>query len=356
MSKLNKGGDSESLGHIDISQGQLREQLDTVTNMLRQLGGNPEVEKGGGTINDPLSAPYILYVNSYTGSDKFVTGDWSTADDGTFAAKMRRISNQRLECGYTEARPFKTINRAVIEAAIITSREYLNLGTMCGDNITIVVMSGTHEAINGNGKAPSAANFPKWGDNKEPTIDELRSFNPAVGGGIILPRSVSIISADLRKTRISPCYVPNPEDEAADLSNRSAIFRMTGGGYFYGFSFVDKIKSTVSHHLLTCFEFAGTDQLDDFYEKIRLAFSGVAGIKDSYAVTRNYENRIVGPQPEPGQQDENTDTTRGSVLIFTIAALDLIMVFAAFLLMALKLPALNLQLLRNLLGSVYSVI
>ena len=101
MSKLNKGGDSESLGHIDVSQGELREQLDTVTNMLRQLGGNPEVEKGGAKINDPLSAPYILYVNSYTGSDKFVTGDWSTADDGTFAAKMRRI-RQRLECGYTK--------------------------------------------------------------------------------------------------------------------------------------------------------------------------------------------------------------------------------------------------------------
>ena len=82
--------------------------------------------------------------------------------------------------------------------------------------------------------------------------------------------------------------------------------------------FVDKIltegSGTVqrSHHLLTCFEYASEAQLDEFYSKIRRSFSGVIGINDDYAVTRNYENQIVGPQPPPGFQDENTDTTRGS--------------------------------------------
>ena len=51
------------------------------------LVATTEIAPGASTINDPLNAPYILYVNSYTGSDKFVTGDYSTADDGTFAAK-----------------------------------------------------------------------------------------------------------------------------------------------------------------------------------------------------------------------------------------------------------------------------
>ena len=122
MAKINKGDAANSLGHIDTSQGKFRkEQINALTDAVEQLGGNPEIAPGASTINDPLSAPYILYVNSYTGSDKFVTGDYATADDNTFAAKMRRISNQRLECGYTEARPFKTISRAVIEAGIITS-------------------------------------------------------------------------------------------------------------------------------------------------------------------------------------------------------------------------------------------
>ena len=104
-------------------------------------------------------------------------------------------------------------------------------------------------------------------------------------GGIVLPRSCSIVSADLRKTRIAPCFVPAPANEAADLSNRYAIFRMTGGGYYYGFTFVDKILTegggTVqrSHHLLTCFEYASKAQLDELYSKIRRSFSGVIGIR-----------------------------------------------------------------------------
>ena len=79
----------------------------------------------------------------------------------------------------------------MIEAGIITSRDYLTLGKMCGDNVTIVVMSGTHEACNGPGLANTSANFPDWTDGKEPTVAELQSFN-SQRGGIILPRSVSI--------------------------------------------------------------------------------------------------------------------------------------------------------------------
>ena len=197
MTEINKAGTENSLGHIDTAQGEFRSQIDALTDAVRQLGGNPTIAPDGVTRNDPLSAPYILYVNSYTGSDKFVTGDYASADDGTFAAKMRRISNQRLECGYTEARPFQSLTRAVIEAAIISSRDYLTLGKTCGDNITIVVASGIHEACNGPGKTANASNFPVWADGEVPTTEQLQSFNPS-NGGLILPRSVSIISADLR--------------------------------------------------------------------------------------------------------------------------------------------------------------
>ena len=76
-----------------------------MSDALRQLGGKAQIKSGSTVVNSPLSAPYILYVNSYTGDDTFVTGDYATADDNTFEQKMRRISNQRLECGYTEACP-----------------------------------------------------------------------------------------------------------------------------------------------------------------------------------------------------------------------------------------------------------
>ena len=49
-------------------------QIDALNDAVRQLGGNPEIEGGVSTINDPLSAPYVLHVDAYIGSDKFVSG------------------------------------------------------------------------------------------------------------------------------------------------------------------------------------------------------------------------------------------------------------------------------------------
>ena len=145
MTEIRKAGESNSLGDLDVPQGEFRSQIAALTDAVRQLGGNPEIAPGSGIINDPLNAPYVLYVNSYTGSDKFVAGDYATADDGAFETKMRRISNQRLECGYTEARPFKTINRAIIEAGIITSRDYLDITPApCGDLVSIVLARNAH--------------------------------------------------------------------------------------------------------------------------------------------------------------------------------------------------------------------
>ena len=126
--------------------------MDALTDAVRQLGGNAEITSGSTVVNDPLSAQYVLYVNPQTGSDTFVSGDYSSTDDGTQSQKLRRISLQRLECGYTEARPFKTINRAVIEAAIITSRSFLD--PAAGDDlVSIVLAPGVHTVYNGLGTA-----------------------------------------------------------------------------------------------------------------------------------------------------------------------------------------------------------
>ena len=106
---------------------------------------------------------------------------------------------------HREARPFRTINRAVIEAGIITSRDYLNLSPApCGDLVTIVVASGQHIVDNTMGEATT----PAWDVTTEPTAAQLRAFNPSDTSGVIIPRGCSVISLDLRKTILRPEFVP----------------------------------------------------------------------------------------------------------------------------------------------------
>jgi hypothetical protein len=127
----------------------------------------------------------------------------------------------------------------------------------------------------------------------------------SVYGGIIIPRGTSLVGLDLRKTKIRPKYIPNPEN---DNIERSAIFRVTGACYFWQYSILDGDPSSVvykdytnntfvpnfSHHKLTCFEYADgrnavdiddafltysttrTD-LDMYYEKVGLVYGPSSG-------------------------------------------------------------------------------
>ena len=56
----------------------------------------------------------------------------------------------------------------------------------------------------------------------------LYQFN-SIHGGVILPRGTSIVGMDLRKTKVRPKFIPDPNN--ANI-NTSAIFRVTGGCYF----------------------------------------------------------------------------------------------------------------------------
>ena len=72
---------------------------------------------------------------------------------------------------------------------------------------------------------------------------------------------------DLRKTKILPLFVPDPENTEID---NTAIFKITGGCYFWQFSLFDgdpngtvyknytstRFTPNFSHHKLTCFEYA----------------------------------------------------------------------------------------------------
>ena len=126
--------------------------------------------------------------------------------------------------------PFKTIQRALIEAARFS---YLR-----GDDndlverTTILLFPGEHIVDNrpgfairndsGVANAVSPAGATSGASNTfELTLDSnfdltnedniLYKFN-SVNGGVVVPRGTSIVGLDLRKTKVRPKYVPNPTD------------------------------------------------------------------------------------------------------------------------------------------------
>ena len=225
------------------------------------------------------------------------------------------IENQ----GNSLTKPFKTIQRALLESARFS---YLRgSDNDITEKTTILVFPGEHlidnrpgYAIKDNGgvaTAVSPSGSESFAGNElsltlESNFDLtqedniLYKFN-SVNGGIIIPRGTSVVGLDLRKTKVRPKYVPNPTD--SNVPN-SAIFRITGACYFWQFTFFDgndsglvytdptdfsvnnQSKPTFSHHKLTCFEYAdGVNQvsgysltdLDMYYSKVGNAFNRASG-------------------------------------------------------------------------------
>ena len=315
MAELNRSDDTTNLGpgQLTINQGDFRTQQNVIGDSLLQLGGQGEVSPGA-SVNDPLNSPFVLYVNPYIGKDDIALGSYATADDNSVPQELRRIESQRLVCGYTEAAPFKSLNRAVIEAGLITSKSYLSAGTVPFQRVCIVLAPGTYDLMCGAGSATAdVGDYDESTDVTNGVLNDafLLEFNPQTVGGIILPRGCSVVSLDLRKTILRPGTgtVPAAADEAADYSNRRTMLRVTGEGYYYGLTFMDEASKTTSHHLMSCFEFASKAQVDDFYTKITNAFGSLGNSNVSTASTRTTEWQIVGPQPAVGSLTAATDTT-----------------------------------------------
>ena len=246
--------------------------------------------------------------------------------------------------GNSLTRPFKTIQRALAEAARFSYQRGLDNDRF--GKTTILVYPGDHIIDNRPGWIPDgvgnfrlrngtvSSDYTAWDIN---TDFDLTSPNNAlyklnsVHGGVIIPRGTSIVGLDLRKTKIRPRYVPNPTNTNIE---RSTIFRVTGACYFWQFSFFDGdpngnvyvdytqnvLVPNFSHHKLTCFEYAdgrnsvsindtfqtySTDRtdLDMYYEKIGLAYGEASGrtIEPDYPSSgldiqpKIDEYRIVGP-------------------------------------------------------------
>ena len=246
--------------------------------------------------------------------------------------------------GNSLTRPFKTIQRALIESARFSYQ--IGLDNDRFDKTTILVYPGDHIIDNRPGWIPDGANnyrlrggetsndFPPFDlttifDITSPD-NQLYKLN-SIHGGVIIPRGTSLVGMDLRKTKIRPKYVPNP---ANDNIERSSIFRVTGACYFWQFSLFDADPNgqcyvdytdnlfvpNFSHHKLSCFEYAdgvndvsisdvfqtySTDRtdLEMYYEKVGLVYGESSGrqIQPDYPSSgldiqpKIDEYRIVGP-------------------------------------------------------------
>ncbi|NBR72700.1 MAG: hypothetical protein EBT75_11560, partial [Proteobacteria bacterium] len=186
------------------------------------------------------------------------------------------IENQ----GNSLTRPFKTIQRALIESARFSYQ--IGLDNDRFDKTTILVYPGEHTIDNRPGWIPDGANNYRLRggetSNDFPPFDLTTTFDlsspdnqlyklNSIHGGVIIPRGTSLVGLDLRKTKIRPKYVPNPTN---DNIERSCIFRVTGTCYFWQFSLFDAdpngqcytdytdnlIVPNFSHHKLSCFEYA----------------------------------------------------------------------------------------------------
>ena len=223
--------------------------------------------------------------------------------------------------GNSLTRPFKTIQRALIEAARFSYQNGRNNDKI--DRTTILVYPGTHYIDNRPGYSITASGasavykkrtgattwtsttLAEFGTNTNydilDTNNDIYKFN-SINGGVILPRGTSIIGYDLRKTKIRPLYVPNPEDTTVE---NSSIFNVTGTCYFSIFTFLDadttktvfrdytdnRFVPNFSHHKLVSFAYAdgvnkvvlgGNEQtdltdLDMYYYKVARAYGDLTG-------------------------------------------------------------------------------
>jgi hypothetical protein len=225
------------------------------------------------------------------------------------------ITNQ----GNSLAQPFKTLQRALLEAGRFSYVKGNNNDYT--ERTTILLMPGAHTIDNRPGfavynsggtaiaKSPSGQTSAAI-DTLSLTLDSnfdltqddniLYKFN-SIYGGVIVPRGTSVVGLDLRKTKLRPKYVPNPTDSTV---GKSSIFKITGACYFWQFCLFDGDETglvytdpsdfsnnnqsvpTFSHHKLTCFEYAdgvnnvgsyGLTDLDMYYSKLSNAYNLASG-------------------------------------------------------------------------------
>ncbi len=201
--------------------------------------GEAWYDTGNGTFNlwvpalnqwIPVSAP--LFGGAITAI--FVGSEFPQATDD--------LSND----GY--ARPFVTLNRAMIEVArrsILRGRK----DDAFNDRFSVFLLPGRNVVYNEPGLTFSEfeAQTNIFVEDQPLTQKQIAQFNPSEGG-LVVPRGTTIFGLDLRKTQITPTYVPRwdrttYENEPELLPSASAILKWTGNSYLTSLSFRDKVSS-----------------------------------------------------------------------------------------------------------------
>mgnify|MGYP001598876833 CR=1 FL=1 len=276
-------GETGSINDLNITQAGFREQIAAIATAVRRYVGG--TSQGVSTT--------CLYVDPEIGTDDWQAG---VAD----SSAIPPLTNQQITAGYSKVAPFKTLQRALIEAARLSIVS--GISNDLYDRVVIRVSPGEHIIDN----APAGSEtVSSWGTSFAPTTENLRAFNGS-GIGVILPRGVSIVGEDLRKSVIRPSTVP-----AANLNPstaRGAILKATGGSFFFNFTFKDAIGITTSHHLLSAFEFCSEAELSAFYAKVATAFDlNPADVE----LINPGETQITTVYPD-GNAIPAVDSTRGS--------------------------------------------
>ena len=222
--------------------------------------------------------------------------------------------------GNSLTRPFKTIQRALIEASRFSYQRGLDNDRF--GKTTIMLYPGEHTVDNRPGWIPLSPNGGLFQTRSGEIATDFQPFDlttnfdinsdsnilykfNSIHGGIIIPRGTSLVGLDLRKTKIRPKYVPDPQNANIE---RAAIFRLTGICYMWQFSILDADPNgscykdytgnsyvpNFSHHKLTAFEYAdgvnnididdtfltysaNKTDLDVYYEKIGIAYGPSSG-------------------------------------------------------------------------------
>jgi hypothetical protein len=165
--------------------------------------------------------------------------------------------------GHSPNKPYRTLQRALLEVARRSFRPGQPLNGI-NETSSIFIAPGEYPIYNGIGVTNPA--FPATG---EPTLTQLQGFNNVTRPGVFLPRGCSIVGADLRKVKFYPIYVPNRNGS----QGRAEMFRMTGANFFTGFSVFDKPGLLSSHHNLSVFGFSNDADLNQYYDRVAVAFN-----------------------------------------------------------------------------------
>ena len=210
------------------AQGEL--WVDSDTNTL-SIGSNTNTWES-------IAAPFLGGTNGVT---IFVAPDYFQATDSL------KNDGQTL--------PFRSLNRAIIEVGKTIVQNAVT-GVPSNARYTIMVAPSSVTVFNGPGQRADAftVNFAPGPNQSNPNIDNLETFNHP-DGGLIVPRGVSIVGMDLKKSVLRPSYVPTynypgfpanysldpkgPQYTKKPLAN---VFRWSGNSYLTNFSVTDKLE------------------------------------------------------------------------------------------------------------------